>query len=688
MEILKFFLLNTTVFLSAYFIIFNGLHSVRISDIFISWFIAYFTQIVFSTVTLGVLGLLTFENILLLNSVILVISWFWLGINKSVIHLTGRRRELLYFIGQNKLIFVIFCTLLGFASVKIFINLINPPFGWDSLNYHFTFAVEWLKNQNLNMPITIADDPSPPYYPIFGSIFYYWLILPFHDVMIADLGQLPFFIIGFTAVYAIARKTNLDKIYAFTAACLFTFIPNYFKHLEIAYVDVMVCALFLCSLNYIFLYEEKHDFSTALLFGLTTGLLIGTKTLALPYGALLLSGFTLICFSRKNIPHFFIGLTGAILFGGFSYFRNYMETGNPFYPLQFKLGNTLIFSGPMTHKLYGAHFTSSDWGLGKILFHEGLGLQTIIFVLPSVLFFWFVFLMAKNKHKINLSLKILALLPLLLYLIFIFVIPLANTRYLFPLLGCGMILGFWLIDFLSIPKKIIYFIVAICVITSLAEIANRKELVFSLLASALTMFLFTNMKLNGKAIFKNRVLALFSFIVISFFTLTILHTNYLTGEYERYSKVVKYSGFWPDATIAWEWLNTHTANGNIAYTGRPVPFPLYGSSLKNNVYYVSVNKIEPAKIHYFPKSHFYWKDDFLEMHKNFQEEGNYMSDSDYNIWLTNLKRKNTGFLFVYSLHQVEDRIIFPLEDSWAADHPEKFKLDYSNDSIHIYKVIA
>ena len=150
--------------------------------------------------------------------------------------------------------------------------------------------------------------------------------------------------------------------------------------------------------------------------------------------------------------------------------------------------------------------------------------------------------------------------------------------------------------------------------------------------------------------------------------------------------MVKYSGFWPDAVKAWDWLNSNTKGNNIAYIGRPVPFPLYGTKFENNVYYVSVNKTDPAKLHYFPNSHYEWGYDFLSLHKNLEAKGNYRSNADYSVWLGNLLRRDTDFLFIYSLHQTKETI-FPVEDGWAKDNPARFAPVFSNQTIHIYKIL-
>ncbi|MCX5713836.1 MAG: hypothetical protein NT033_03310 [Candidatus Omnitrophica bacterium] len=149
--------------------------------------------------------------------------------------------------------------------------------------------------------------------------------------------------------------------------------------------------------------------------------------------------------------------------------------------------------------------------------------------------------------------------------------------------------------------------------------------------------------------------------------------------------MVRYSGFWPQATEAWQWLNSNTAGNNIAYVGRPVLFPLYGTNFKNTVYYVSVNKTDPAKLEYYPGSHYRWGKDFLELHQNIKEKGNYRGNASFAVWLENLIRRKTEYLFVYSLHQTKG-IIFPMEDGWAKANPEKFNLVFSNEIVHIYRV--
>ncbi len=201
---------------------------------------------------------------------------------------------------NNKSILFVISLILSLVLVKAFTNLINPPFGWDSLNYHFTFPVEWMKTGTLNNPIVVSDDPFPSYYPINGSLFFLWFILPFKSAFLADLSQLPFFIVSFLAIFSIARKIGLNQGYSFLSAALFVTIPNFVKQLQIGYVDIMVAGCFLAALNFIFLLKENFNLRNTIIFALSFGLLIGIKSTAIAYSIFLFIPFLFLVFKQNQ----------------------------------------------------------------------------------------------------------------------------------------------------------------------------------------------------------------------------------------------------------------------------------------------------------------------------------------------------------------------------------------------------
>lgn len=644
-------------------------------DIIIGCFLFYFAQIVLTQLVLGFTGALYLKNVFLLNLAVFIFIWGFCKSKKP--DLKHVREDAVSVIPPGKAGLFGLVVLAGFGLVKVLINLYNPPFGWDSLNYHFTFPVEWLKSGNLDMPITICDDPSPPYYPINASLFYLWHIFPFGSVFMADLGQLPFFILAGLSVYAICRKIDLSRPAAFFAVVLFLLIPNFFKQLEIAYADVMAAALFLAGLNCLFLLRDDFSLKNSLLYGLALGLFLGTKTVALPYTALLFIPFLYFILRNPGKLRLLLpAITLIIVFGGFSYLRNFCYTGNPLYPFELKIMGREILKGVMDKATYAARFRAEDYSFAKMLFHEGLGVQSLLLVLPGI--FSALPLSLLKRRRPDPFLIYFTMLPALIFLVYRFVIPLANMRYLYAFLGMGIILGFYSAKLLNIPESALKIIAVICVLASIPELASHAELISGLALCALLFYA------GAKKIrFNTPAIVISAGVLI--IGLGILSKNYKEQEFSRYIKMEGYSGFWPGATRAWDWLNRNTTGNNIAYVGRPVPFPLYGENFKNNVFYVSVNTTDPAKLHYFSGSSYRWGLDALSMHQNFEAPGNYRAQASYPAWLINLKRRKTDYLFIYSLHHTRE-ISFPMEDAWAKNNPGIFHPVFSNETAHIYKL--
>ncbi len=574
----------------------------------------------------------------------------------------------------------------AFAAVKIGLNLVNPPLGWDSLNYHLVFPAEWSKNASLVTPITINDDPAPTYYPINGSLVFLWLLWPFRSTLLPDLGQVPFFFLGMAAVYGICRTLNIERRLAILCACLYGLIPNLCKQLEVSYVDLMVGALYLCAVYFSLRLREERSRSIAAFFALSVGLLVGTKTIGLVYAATLAPLFLLsIPHSRKALfATILLEAAGIILiFGGFSYVRNWIQTGNPLYPFDYAALGIRLLKGVVDPVTYRAHVPAGNYHLGKILFREGLGAQTTLLVLPA---FFIAPLIAalRERGRDRLVRTAALLLPALIFLAYRFLIPLGNTRYLYPALGIGLAAAFYCISRLQPPAKAVSAFVVLCILSSAAEIANHTELIVALCLSAGIFFLLPalgNLLKHRPRLLTGSAICLLTLLWVA---LLPLEDWYARNEFSRYRLMTDYSGFWPDATEAWEWLDTQPTGLRIAYVGRPVTLPLYGRGFANSVFYVSVNSVDPAKLHYFPGSSYSWHD-FLSEQRSFEKDGNYRGNARMQTWLRNLARRKADILFVYSLHQV-DQTIFPFEDEWARAQPGIFEPIFSNDTIRVYRI--
>jgi len=688
----EFLLMNLIVGSTVFLAIKYLFNFQNVIDNILSVFMLFCGQVILTELILGIANRLYFINLILSNLIVLCVVLLAIKLRNADRQNNFAKRkdqviDFSFFLNNKVLLFCI-SVIAGFFIVKILINLVNPPFGWDSLNYHFTFPVEWIKHGNLNMPITINDDPTPTYYPINNNLIYLWLIFPFKNVFLADIGQAPFFIMAFLACYSIARKLNLNREYSFIAASLFSITPNYFKQIEFGYADIMMAALFLISLNFLLLLNRDFRFRNLFFVSISSGIFLGTKTVCIPYSAIL-TVFLLYIFignvkslGLKKISGCFLFFTTVfILFGGFGYIRNFILTGNPLYPLNARIFGYHIFKGVMHAVTYRAHWLREDFNLYKLFFREGMGVQFVLLFFPAMILSLPIMFIKNRRKAMDFNLFYVLLLPLLLYLTFRYLIPQLWTRFLYPFLGVSAIASVYMLSKLKVPNKAIKIITIVCFLGSIAELAGHAELGFCLLASLLIYLLLpiiVKVVSNKKLVLKLALIGIILFAI----TLKILAIDYDKNEFRRY---VTNSPLWREETLAWRWLNENTDGNRIAYVGRPVPFPLYGTNFKNDVYYVSVNE-KPPVLHAFKDGHLEWGYNYYNIHMKIREDGNYREKANFNIWHNNLLIEKTDYLFVYRLHQT-DFTIFPIEDEWAKKHPRKFESAFLNEGVHIYKVL-
>ena len=168
----------------------------------------------------------------------------------------------------------------------------------------------------------------------------------------------------------------------------------------------------------------------------------------------------------------------------------------------------------------------------------------------------------------------------------------------------------------------------------------------------------------------------------------MLGVHLLSKDYDReeFRRYLEKSPFPKEEREGWFWLDKNTHGVKIAYTGSPDILPLYGTNFKNRAIYVSVNKVQPVKLHLFPDARYIWRGDFVELHNDLEKDGNYRQGPDYFTWQENLKKENIDYLFIYAYHQVKHPV-FPVEYKWATEHPDIFQESFSNNRIHIYKII-
>jgi len=427
-----------------------------IADFSLDYFTVFLSEIVLITLILGIFGVLFTPYIILAEFAFLILSFYLYTRTREKFVFNGPS---LGFIFDNRIILLSIAVFISFFGYKLLFNLVNPTMCADSMQYHLSFPATWIQNGNLYNPMVImgsqptsAELTALRYYPMNAELFFFWLMFPLKNAFLADIGEAPFYLIGVLAVYSILRKFKLQKSTALLAGMLWLLIPNLLKQIRFgSQVDVICAVLLLLVLNNLVSWGRKINLKNSLFLGVSLGLLAGTKVLNIYWciGLLPLFSYYLwtgFCQRRKTGNIFlsvFIILLSAFIFGGFTYVRTFLETGNPLYPVELVIFGKQIFSGFIDKETFSRIFVNwSDFSLKDMFFSEGLGAQFILFTVFGTFIPFLSGLFIRKRYECNKEELMLSVAPLIMFLLYIFVIKAYWIRYVFPYLAVGIISAF------------------------------------------------------------------------------------------------------------------------------------------------------------------------------------------------------------------------------------------------------
>ena len=655
-------------------------------------FILFFAQVVLVLTLLGSINQLYFFNVFIVHLLVLLITLLIFSQKKASGFVKPNVEP---FFKHNLILFAV-SVFFAFFLVKLYYNLISPPLDCDSLLYHLVFPASWIKSGSLNTPFFIfgscpivspgaLETSAPSYYPINAELFFTWLMLPLRNAFLADLGEVPFYFAGMLAFYAILRKYNLNQKIALLSGFLLVLTPNIFKQIKTASQTDFICAvLFILVFFTLLLLKLNFTFKHAILFGITSGLFVGAKfsnviwlTALLPLTFYIVyRGVKLRKFSGIKII-IFLGCISSmiILFGGYMYIKNYYFTGNPFFPVEFRMFDKVVFKGFVNSATFKMQIFPCGISDLMKLFKEGLGVQFLALTLPCTFLPIFFYRYLKSRVTPFGEYMLVFITPLIALILYKIFIGIYIARYFFPYLSIGLLTG--VIFVTKLPRGEKYFMVVSFVSFFVAafELAHRHELILSLLLSLLFFVVLVIYKKQLISLYKSRILGrvILVMLLLGLLFLVYLYRKYNKEEFDRYPLIFNRNEAWQiDIGKGWHALDELTKEGaRVAYTGRQECYPLFGKGTKNEVKYVSINEKE------------------ITPYNN--PDGRYRQIQDFSAWRENLKRYEVEYLFVakpvFKNRESVDPDKFPIEDEWANAHAEDFQLLFSNSLTRIYKVL-
>lgn len=252
-----------------------------------------------------------------------------------------------------------------------FLILALPPFVWDSLTYHLTNVAEWTQRGRITLfETSMARIYTPANYETFTLWFTAFL---YHDVIVEAAG-LPAYALALASVYSIGRSLKLAPWSAWFAGLAYLSTPALVIAVTGTKNDPHMAAYFLGLLALLlYLESESGDLTNPKLLGvliiaaLMASLAFGTKAylMHITPGLILVA---LIGIQQRGGWHRWVGmirslirewrgksvgfrtailglLVSGLVLGLYWNLRNWVDTGNPFYPYGVRVEAVEVLSG-------------------------------------------------------------------------------------------------------------------------------------------------------------------------------------------------------------------------------------------------------------------------------------------------------------------------------------------------------
>ncbi|HOO57257.1 MAG TPA: glycosyltransferase family 39 protein [bacterium] len=580
-----------------------------------------------------------------------------------------------------------------------------PPAGGDAFIYHLNFPATWLRQGFISYVDLPYGAQAATYYPLNMELFYLWLMVPVGSDLFVNLGQVPAWMLAGLGVAALARETGIGKPGAFVGGAVAMLAPGLVQQVTVARVDVALTAWFILAVYFAMRWGKTRRGGHLLLTGVALGLLIGTKSIGIMYAVL--PGLYLLAQMRgrgaRAAGDIAAVIVPAAAFGGFWQIRNWILTGNPFFPLDFNLAGITIFHGAYGSGAMTAFHTSDPMELLRIgNFFLGFWLEEFMllsFVAAAVIS------IVVGIRPVRGRLFLFSL-PLLVIALFWFVNPhnnVTNGRFLFP---AFMLFGYYVAVMVDEAKDITGIVWAWLAPAALigTSLMQERDHLYRLLrdlaglafgggnellepAAGAILVLLAAFLLGTlfAAVRKKPVYRIFSGIVMVICLVVGLRlalVNHVRHKYDWYRAFPVGS--------AWAKLDRMTTGQSlrIASVGNERAYGLFGSGLRHDVYTVNVDENTDWKFHD------YWRRAYKEGRapSEFERPQWHREYGTYEAWLANLRELNIDIVFATTLEPIAAgqmahcRFGFPVEQTWASEHPEDFKLMYANDQARIYAV--
>ena len=243
-------------------------------------------------------------------------------------------------------------------------TLLRPIIDFDSLWYHLPNMAIWYQTGSFEMMSPTGDIVFDQVlrYPYDWEALCSLFLFPMGEDFLVALPKLLAWVLWGLAIYATSVRIGATRVHSLCAASLALTMPFVIFDVNTLRIDIAFAAFVALAVYFMFCYASSRSLIDLALVVLSMAMVCGIKTSGLVYVPVLTLWFLVLVLADKrgvgvsearasrrgDVVVFAVAVVLSILVGGFWYFRNLFELGNPLGYVAVSVADIPIFSGPLS----------------------------------------------------------------------------------------------------------------------------------------------------------------------------------------------------------------------------------------------------------------------------------------------------------------------------------------------------
>jgi hypothetical protein len=221
----------------------------------------------------------------------------------------------------------------------------------DMTTFHLPGVARWIQSGTYWQIDQLQPHWSNGTYPNTSDVVLLGAILPFDSDFLVRLVNYPALVMTAAATYALARELSAPAAPSVLFGALFVAFPIVTTWAVDGLADTLMLAGFGAGILFLLRQRRTRARADLVLAGIGLGLSLGTKWYAATAMAVVVGVWVVAGLVERKGWRTVLGqaaaMTGIVAaVGGFWLLRNWVELGNPLYPVEVRLGGVTVFDAP------------------------------------------------------------------------------------------------------------------------------------------------------------------------------------------------------------------------------------------------------------------------------------------------------------------------------------------------------